>query len=99
MIKSAEERRPATEATWGRKFRIWDDPYPVIPPCAPVAAMRAWASDVVVQVIDVPGELTRGRAAQVRPDPQGVVTYLPLTHWAKAPPTHALVPSVENRYN
>lgn len=38
------------------------DPEPVIPPFAPVAAIRALASACVVQVILVPALLTRGNA-------------------------------------
>ena len=53
---------------------------PVIPPLAPVAWMRASASAGVVQVIEVPGLLTRGRAAQVREAPQPTLANLPPTH-------------------
>lgn len=70
------------------------DPLPVNPPVAPVAAMRASASAVVVQVIEVPAELTKGRAAQVRgAAPQEVVTNLPPTHCANWVPTQAFSPS------
>jgi hypothetical protein len=34
---------------------------PSTPPVAPVAWMRDWASDCVVQVMEVPALLTRGR--------------------------------------
>jgi len=53
---------------------------PVIPPVAPVAWMRLRASASVVQAMDVPGELTRGRAAQVKVAAHLVMTNLPLTH-------------------
>lgn len=53
---------------------------PVNPPVAPVAAMRAIASAGVVQVIEVPAELTRGRAAHAREGAQGSVTNFPPTH-------------------
>ena len=66
---------------------------PVSPPLAPVAWMRASASAEVVQVIEVPGELTRGRAAQTRPPLQPVLTNLPPTHWAKPPLTQAFSPA------
>jgi hypothetical protein len=57
--------------------------HPVRPPVAPVAWMREMASDSVVQVITVPDLLTRGRAAQMVPVAQGLLTNLPPTHWAK----------------
>jgi hypothetical protein len=66
---------------------------PVMPPVAPVAAMRAAASALVVQVTEVPAELTRGRAAQINELAQGVVANLPFTHCAKLEPTQAFCPS------
>ena len=68
-------------------------PLPVTPPETPVAAMRAAASASVVQVTEVPALLTRGRAKQLRPDPQLWSVYAPLTHCANSPWTHAFVPS------
>jgi hypothetical protein len=68
---------------------------PVMPPVAPVAAIRASASAVVVQVMEVPALLTNGRAVQVVPPAQAVVTKAPLTHWANAPPTQACWPLVQ----
>lgn len=68
-------------------------PLPVTPPETPVAAMRAAASASVVQVTEVPALLTRGRAKQLRPEPQLWSVYAPLTHCANCPWTHALVPS------
>jgi len=53
---------------------------PVRPPVAPVAAIRASASAVVVQAMEVPALLTKGRAAHVVPPEQVVVTKAPLTH-------------------
>ena len=41
----------------------------------------------------VPGERTNGRAKQVKPVLQGVVTNLPPTHCAKPPLTQAFSPS------
>jgi len=70
-----------------------DHPEPVSPPVAPVAAIRASASESVVQVIDVPGELTRGSAAQVSVAPQDSSTNEPDTHCANEPCTHAFLPS------
>jgi len=55
--------------------------------------MRASASAGVVHVIEVPGELTRGRAAQVREAPQPTLTNLPPTHWAKLSLTQAFSPA------
>ena len=43
---------------------------------------------------DVPLELTKGNAAQVRPLPQGVVMNFPPTHCAKASPIHPFAPFV-----
>jgi len=43
------------------------EPSPVKPPVAPVAAILESASAVVVQVMEVPGLLTRGSAAQTSP--------------------------------
>ena len=65
---------------------------PVSPPVAPVRVIRSMASDCVVQVMLVPRLFTSGRAAQVRPPAQFVVTNLPLTHCAKAVPMHAFSP-------
>lgn len=67
-------------------------PDPVIPPVAPEVAIRAEASASVVQAIDVPGELTSGRAKQLNVAEQAVVTNFPLTHCAKLVPTHAFSP-------
>lgn len=68
---------------------------PVKPPWAPVRAIRATASASVVHVTLVPGLLTSGRAAHVRPAAvlHGVSTNAPLTHWAKLPFTHATSPA------
>ena len=55
--------------------------------------MRAAASACVVQVMDVPGLLTSGRAAQINVALQGAVTNFPFTHCAKLVPTQALVPA------
>lgn len=70
---------------------------PVMPPVAPVAAIRAAASAWVVQVIEVPGELTRGRAAQVNEALQEVVTNFPFTHCAKLEPIQALIPAEQEQ--
>lgn len=53
-----EDDAPLSEA--GAEAAL--DPDPVIPPVAPVAAIRALASACVVQVILVPALLTRGSA-------------------------------------
>ena len=50
------------------------------PPVAPVASILARASAGVVHVIDVPGELTSGNAAQVKVALHWVRANLPLTH-------------------
>lgn len=63
---------------------------------APVAAIRASASSVVVQAIDVPRLFTSGKAAQVRVAAQPVETKLPLTHCAKPPSMHALSPALQD---
>lgn len=55
-------------------------PDPVKPPWAPVLAIRVRASAWVVHVIEVPGEFTRGKAAQIKPPLHGVVTNFPSTH-------------------
>ena len=74
-------------------------PEPVNPPVAPVAAIRASACESVVQVIDVPAELTRGSAAQVSVAPQDSSTNEPDTHCANEPCTHAFLPSkVQTQY-
>lgn len=72
------------------------DPEPVNPPVAPVAAILASASAVVVHVMEVPALLTKGKAAQVVPPAQAVVTNAPFTHCAKAPPTQASSPEVQD---
>ena len=41
-------------------------PDPVRPPWAPVLPIRVMASSLVVHVIEVPGEFTRGKAAQIK---------------------------------
>jgi len=56
------------------------DPSPVRPPVAPVAAILESASAVVVQVMEVPALLTRGRAAQTSPPAHWVTTKEPATH-------------------
>jgi len=66
-----------------------------MPPFAPVAAMRAVASELVVQVTEVPGLLTRGRAKHAVPPAQDSDENLPLTHCAKSDPTQALSPAVQ----
>jgi len=53
---------------------------PVRPPVAPVLPIRVMASAVVVQVMEVPGEFTRGKAAQTKVAAHGVLTNLPPTH-------------------
>ena len=78
----AEVSEPALEAAAV-------DPSPVIPPVAPVAAIRASASAVVVQVMLVPAELTKGNAAQIVPPAHWVVSNFPPTHCANAPLTQA----------
>jgi len=75
-------------------MRYMEAQAPVIPPCAPVAWIRAAASACVVQVMDVPGLLTRGRAAQINELLQGMVTNLPLAHCAKLESMQAFCPSV-----
>lgn len=66
------------------------------PPVAPVLAILSSASDFVVQVMLVPGLLTNGNAAQVRPAAalQSVKTKAPFTHCAKEPLTQATSPAV-----
>lgn len=50
-----------------------------------------------MQISDlVPGELTSGKATQVRPPAQAVVWKLPPLHCANSPLTHALSPSVHS---
>jgi len=66
-----------------------------MPPVAPVAAMRAVASELVVQVTDVPGLLTRGRAKHDVPPAHASVENLPSTHCAKSDPTQASSPAVQ----
>lgn len=55
-------------------------PDPVRPPWAPVLVIRVIASCWVVHVMEVPGEFTRGKAAQIKLELHGVVTNFPLTH-------------------
>ena len=55
-------------------------PDPVRPPWAPVLAIRVIASCWVVHVMEVPGEFTRGKAAQIKGGLHGVETNFPLTH-------------------
>ena len=55
-------------------------PQPLIPPVAPAAAILASASAAVEQVIEVPAELTSGRAKHWRPEPHWVTTNDPPTH-------------------
>jgi len=43
----------------------------------------------------VPGELTKGRAAQMVPPEQAVKTNWPLTHWANWDSTQAFWPDVQ----
>jgi len=71
------------------------EPEPVIPPVAPVAAMRVVASASVVQAMVVPALATRGRARQVSDELHEVSTNFPLTHCAKFPPIQACSPSVQ----
>jgi len=66
-----------------------------MPPFAPVAAMREVASELVVQVTEVPGLLTRGRAKHDVPPAQDSVKNLPLTHCANLEPTQATPPAVQ----
>jgi hypothetical protein len=54
-------------------------------------AWSGWA-----QVMLVPRELTRGRAAQTEPVPHGVTVNDPPTHWAKPPLMQALSPTGKN---
>lgn len=61
---------------------------------APVAAMRASRWSAVVQVTEVPGLSTSGRAAHTSSVPQGLSANLPWSHLAKEPCTHALSPSL-----
>jgi len=70
-----------------------------MPPVAPEAAMRAAASSSVVQAIDVPGELTRGRAAHVREPLHWVMTNFPLTHCAKPFPMQAWSPALQAEFS
>ena len=55
-------------------------PDPVKPPLVPVFAMRVRASCWVVHAMEVPGEFTRGKAAQIKDPPHEVVTNFPPTH-------------------
>jgi len=57
--------------------------------------MRASRSDAVVQVIEVPAELTKGRAAQISPEAHATVTNLPPAHCANLEPTQAVSPAVQ----
>ena len=55
-------------------------PDPVRPPWAPVLAIRVTASAWVVHVIEVPGEFTRGKAAQIKGLLHSVTANFPPTH-------------------
>jgi len=69
---------------------------PVMPPVAPVAAMRAATSLEVSHPMLVPAELTRGRAAQIVPVAHCVKTKAPDSHCAKELPMHACWPGVHD---
>lgn len=70
-------------------------PDPVRPPWAPVLEMRVIASCWVVHVMEVPGEFTRGKAAQIKDELHLVRTNFPLTHWANSPETQEFCPSAQ----
>lgn len=67
-------------------------PDPVRPPWAPVLAIRMMASASVVHVIEVPGEFTRGKAAQIKGALHWVMANFPPTHCANPPEIQAFCP-------
>jgi len=70
------------------------EPFPVMPPCAPVASILLKASLWVSQVMLVPALFTRGRAKHDVPPEHWDTSQAPLTHCAKPPCTQACSPSV-----